>query len=62
MLRLLIGTFLVSKWKYNIGQNICKLFYFLAQFAFTTTETDLEYYYQKMNERVAERVAERLKT
>ena len=59
MLRLIIGTLLVSKWKYNLGQNICS---FLAQFAFTTTETELEYYYQKVNVRVAVRVTERLKT
>ena len=56
ILRLIIGTLLVSKWKYNFGQNICRLFHVLAQFAFTTTETELEYYCQKVNVRVAERL------
>ena len=46
----------------NLGQNICRLFHFLAQFLFTTSETKLDYYYQKMNGRVASRVAEKLKT
>ena len=47
---------------YNFGQNIWRLFHFLAQFLFTTSETELDYYHQKMNVRVASRVAERLKT
>ena len=33
----------------------------LAQFVFTTSETEIDYYYQKVNVRVASRVAERLK-
>ena len=46
----------------NLGQNIWRLFHFLAQFLFTTSETELDYYQQKVNVRVASRVAERLKT
>ena len=41
---------------HNLGQNICRLFHFLAQFVFITTETELDYYHQKVNERVASRV------
>ena len=46
---------------YNLGQNICRLFHFLAQFVFTTSETEVDYYHQKVNLRVASRVAERLR-
>ena len=46
----------------NLGQNICSLFHFLAQFVFITTETELHYYHQKVNVRVASWVAERLTT
>ena len=46
---------------YNLGQNIYGLFYFLSQLVFTTSETKLAYYHQKVNVRVASRVAERLK-
>ena len=42
--------------------NIWRLFHFLAQCFFTTSETDLDYYHQKVSVRVASRVAERLKT
>ena len=45
----------------NLGQNICRLFHFLAKFFFTTNETELDYYHQKLNVRVASRVSERLK-
>ena len=45
----------------NLGQNICRLFNFLAQFVFTTSETEVDYYHQKVNVRFASRVAERLK-
>ena len=47
---------------HNLGQNICRLFHVLAQFLFTISETELEYYHQNMKVRVASRVAERLKT
>ena len=46
---------------YNLGQNIWRLFHFLAQFFFTTSEAELVYYHQKVSVRVASRVAERLK-
>ena len=46
---------------YNLRQNICGLFYFLSQLVFITSETKLDYYHQKVNVRVAWRVAERLK-
>ena len=51
-----------SKCRRNLGQNIWRLFHFLAQFLFTTGETKLDYYYQKVSVWVASRVAERLKT
>ena len=38
---------------YNLGQNICGLFDFLAQLVFTTSETKLDYLHQKVNVRVA---------
>ena len=48
---------------YNLGQNICRLFLlFLAQFLFTISETEPDYYHQKASERVASRDTERLKT
>ena len=47
---------------YNLGQNICRLFHFSAQFFFTVSETELDYYHQKVSVQVASRVAERLKT
>ena len=46
----------------NLGQNIWRLFHFLEQFFFTASETELNYYHQKLSVRVASRVAERLKT
>ena len=47
---------------FNLGQNISNLFHLLAQFLFTTSETKLDYYHQKINVRVALQVAEQLKT
>ena len=47
--------------KYNLGQNICRLFHFLAQFVFPTSKTELDYYHHRVNARVPSRVAERLK-
>ena len=37
----------------NLGQNICRLFHVLAQFLFTTSETELDYYHQRVNVWVA---------
>ena len=51
----------VSDNRYNLGQNICRLFHFLGHFPFTTSETQLDYYHQKVNVWVASRVAKRLK-
>ena len=45
----------------NLGQNIHRLFQFLAQFLFATSETELDYYQQKVNERVALQVFEGLR-
>ena len=44
---------------YSLGQNIWKLFHFLAQFFLTASETEIGHYHQKVNVRVASRVAER---
>ena len=46
----------------NLGQNIQRLFHFLTQIFFTTSETELDYYHQKVNVRGDSRGAERLKT
>ena len=34
-----------EKFSDNVGQNICRLFNFLAEFAFTTSKTELDYYH-----------------
>ena len=47
---------------YNLGQNIWRLFHFLEQFFFTTSETELDYYHQKVSVQVASRIGERIKT
>ena len=39
-----------------------RLFHFSAQLFLTTSETELDYYHQKVSVRVASQVAERLKT
>ena len=46
----------------NLRQNICRHFNILAKFLFTTSETKLDYYHQKVNVQIASRVAERRKT
>ena len=48
--------------KYNLEQNIWRFLHFLAEFFFTTSETELGYYHQKVNVRDVSRVTERLKT
>ena len=53
---------LKRKFSDNLGPSICRLFQFLEQFFFTTSETGLDYYHQKVSVRVASRVAERLNT
>ena len=52
----------VSKLDYNFRQNIWRHFRVLAQFLFPTSETEVDYYHQKVSVRVSWRVAERLKT
>ena len=54
----------VGRWQnvlYNFGQ-ICRLSHVLAEFLFATSETELDYYYQKMNVRVTTWLAEQHKT
>ena len=45
-----------KKETFNLGQNICRLFHLLAQYFFTTSETELDFYHQKVSARVAERL------
>ena len=45
---------------YNLGQNICRLFHFLARFLFTASDTELDYYHKKKSVWVASRVPGRL--
>ena len=45
----------------NLGQNICRIFHFLAQFSFTASESALDYYQHKVKVRFALRVAEWLR-
>ena len=47
----------LQSWK-----NTWRLFHILTQFLFTTSETKLDYYHQKVSVRVTSRVAEGLKT
>ena len=47
--------------RYKLSQNTLRLFHVLPQFPFTASETELDYYYQKVNVRVDSRVAEQLK-
>ena len=46
---------------FNHRHNFCRLFHILAQFLFTTSESKLYYYNQKINVRVSSWVTERLK-
>ena len=46
---------------HNHGQNICRLFHVLAKFPFTKSESELDYYHQKVNIRFASRAAKRPK-
>lgn len=47
---------------YNLVQKICRLFHALAQFLFSISERNLDYYHQEVNVRVVSRVAGRRKT
>ena len=44
---------LKRKFTENHGQNICRLFHFLAQTLYTTSEIELGYYHQEKNVQVA---------
>ena len=44
------------------AKYICRHFYFLAQFLFTTSKIELHYYHQRVNVRDASRVAKKLNT
>ena len=46
----------------DIGKSIYRLFHVFAQFLFITSETELDYYHQKVNVRVASQVVEQHKT
>ena len=46
----------------SILNKTFRLFHALAQFLFTASETDLDYYDQKLNAQVPSRVAKQLKT
>ena len=46
---------------YKHGWNICRHFQVLAQFPFTTSESQQDYYYQKVNVQVVLWIAERVK-
>ena len=45
----------------NLAQNISKLFNFLEQSLFTTSEMELDYYHQKENAGATSWVAEQLR-
>ena len=51
--------YLLAIFFYNLEQNIYRLFHVLAQFLFTTSETEIDYYHQKVDVRVISRVTER---
>ena len=38
---------------FNNGKNFCRTFHILAQFLFTNSERELDYYHQKVNIGVA---------
>ena len=46
---------------YVLGQELWRLFHVLAQFLFTTSQTELDYYHQKVSLKIASRLAERLR-
>ena len=52
----LIIIIIILLMMHNLGQNICRLFHVFAQFLFSTSEAELDYYHQKVNVRVAERL------
>ena len=51
----------VYKSIHNHGKNICGRFHILAQFSFIVSDTELDYYHQKINLKVTSRAAEQFK-
>ena len=49
---------LKGKFSYKLGQNVFKVFQVLAQFLDTKSETELNYYHQKVIVQVASQVVE----
>ena len=43
---------LIGKFSGNCGKNSCGFFQILAQFSFTTSERELDYYHQKVKKTV----------
>ena len=52
----------VTSGLYHHGQNIFRLFHVLAQLRFTKSESELDYYHQKVDVQVAWKASIRLKT
>ena len=52
----------VEACNFNHGQNSGRLFDIFAQFSFTTSESELNYYHQNLNLRVLSQAAEQVKT
>ena len=59
-----MGRFLSKRQKviYNLGRNILEFYNLLVQIRLTTSKAKRNIQYSKLGERVASRVAERLKT
>ena len=53
---------LKGEFSYNLEQNIYRIFPILAQFLFTISEMELDYYRRNVNVQVASRVTEWLET
>ena len=47
---------------WNLGQNIFRFFYVLAQLFFTKSDMELDYYHEKLNVRVVSKVFELFKS
>ena len=62
--QILLGSFLntLTQMNQQSWTKHWRLFHFLVQFFFTTSETEPGYYHQKVNVRVVSQVPEQLKT
>ena len=58
----IISTVTRATYNYNASRNVLRFLNILAEFFFTTSETELEYYYQKPNFRIASPGSEQSKT